>query len=286
MTVATTLELVQAAFANRYSVPAFNVFDDCSLRGVLSAAERLRSPVIVQTSVKTVRTLGASYLRGLFVERAAAVTVPVSLHLDHCPDRGVITEALEAGWSSVLFDASDRSFDQALAETREVVAEARRHGASVESEIEGIRGVEDGVGTEEEGLRYPVARLAGFIAETGVDFFAPAVGTAHGRYARAPRLSPERISALVEATGIPQVLHGGTGLTAEDFRDLAARGCAKTNVSTAIKEAYMKEGLRHLSRAAEQDRWDPPRLFEDVEAAVAAAAEEHIVAFGSAGKAM
>jgi fructose-bisphosphate aldolase class II len=285
MTAAPTIDLVGAAFAQRYSVPAFNFFDDFSLRGVLGAAEELRSPVIVQTSVKTVKGLGAAYLYGLFVERASAVSVPVSLHLDHCPDRAVITEALEAGWSSVLFDASDRSFDQAFVETREVVAEARRLGASVESEIEGIKGVEDDVGSEEEGVRYPIERLARFIAETGVDLFAPAVGTAHGRYTRAPRLTPERISALVEATGIPQVLHGGTGLSVDDFRDLAARGCAKTNVSTAIKEAYMKEGLRHLTRAAERDRWDPPRLFGDIESAVAAVAGEHIVAFGSAGKA-
>jgi fructose-bisphosphate aldolase class II len=285
MTAAATLDLVGAAFAERYSVPAFNIFDDFSLRGVLLAAQRLRSPVIVQTSVKTVKTLGASYLHGLFRERAAAVSVPVSLHLDHCPERAVITEALAAGWSSVLFDASTLSFEQALVETTDVVAEAGRYGAAVESEIEGITGVEDDVGSDEEGIRYPIEQLAGFIADTGVHLFAPAIGTAHGRYARAPRLTPERISELVAATGIPQVLHGGTGLTTADFRDLAARGCAKTNVSTAMKEAYLKEALRHLSGAFERGRWDPPRFFQDVEAAVAAAAEEHIIALGSAGKA-
>ncbi|MFH1330742.1 MAG: class II fructose-bisphosphate aldolase [Actinomycetota bacterium] len=285
MTMAATLDLVGAAFAERYSVPAFNIFDDFSLRGVLRAAEELRSPVIVQASVKTVRVLGAAYLRALFLDRASAVGVPASLHLDHCPDRAVITEALRAGFDSLLFDASGLSFDEALAQTREVVAEARRHGASVESEIEGIAGVEDGVGSDEEGVRYPVEQLARFVAETGVDLFAPAIGTAHGRYLAAPRLSRERITALVEATGIPQVLHGGTGLTGEDFRDLVARGCAKTNVSTAIKEAYLKSGRHHLTRAQEQDHWDPPQFFEEVEVAVAAVAREHISTFGSAGKA-
>ena len=285
MSIAATAALVRAAFAERYSVPAFNIFDDFSLRGVLRAAGELRSPVIIQTSVKTVRLLGARYLWALFSDRSSAVPVPVALHLDHCPDRGMIAEVLAAGWSSVLFDASDRSFEQALAETSEVVAEAHRWGAAVESEIEGIAGVEDDVGGAEEGKRYPIDQLAGFIAETGVDLFAPAVGTAHGRYTRAPRLSAERITELVAATGIPQVLHGGTGLTAEDFRDLAARGCAKVNVSTAVKESYMKGGLRHLSRAAAEDHWDPPRLFADVEEAVAEVARQHISAFGSAGKA-
>lgn len=285
MTAAPTRGLVWAAFRGHYSVPAFNVFDDFSLRGVLRAADELRSPVIVQASVKTVRILGAAYLRALFLERASAVDVPASLHLDHCPDRAVVTEALEAGFDSLLFDASSLSFDEAFAQTREVVVEARGYGAAVESEIEGIGGVEDDVGSEQEGLRYPLERLAWFVAETGVDLFAPAIGTAHGRYPAAPQLSPERVTALVEATGIPQVLHGGTGLTAEDFRDLVARGCAKTNVSTALKEAYLRTGLDHLLRARRQDHWDPPQFFNEVESAVAAVAREHIIAFGSAGKA-
>jgi fructose-bisphosphate aldolase class II len=285
VTVAATRDLVGAAFAGRYAVPAFNVFDDFSLRGVLQAAEELRSPVIAQVSVKTVRGLGASYLRSLFLERASAVGIPASLHLDHCPDRAVASQALQAGFESLLFDASGLSFEDALAQTREVVAEARGYGAAVESEIEGIRGVEDGVGSAEEGERYPIERLAWFIAETGVDLFAPAIGTAHGRYGTAPRLSPERVSALVAATGIPQVLHGGTGLTADDFRDLVARGCAKVNVSTAIKEAFLKAGLGHLLQARAEGHWDPPRFFGAAEAAVAEAARRHITAVGAAGKA-
>jgi fructose-bisphosphate aldolase class II len=285
VTAAATRDLVGAAFAGRYAVPAFNVFDDFSLRGVLRAAEELHSPVIVQVSVKTVRGLGASYLRSLFLERASAAGIPASLHLDHCPDRAVASQALQAGFDSLLFDASGLSFEEALAETREVVAEARRCGAAVESEIEGIRGVEDGVGSAEEGARYPIERLAWFIADTGVDLFAPAIGTAHGRYSAAPRLSPERISALVAATGIPQVLHGGTGLTADDFRDLVARGCAKVNVSTAIKEAFLQAGLGHLLQARAEGRWDPPRFFGEAEAAVVETARRHITAFGAAGKA-
>jgi fructose-bisphosphate aldolase class II len=285
VTAAATRDLVGAAFAGRYAVPAFNVFDDFSLRGVLQGAEELRSPVIVQVSVKTVRELGASYLRSMFLDRASVVGIPVSLHLDHCPDRVVASQALEAGFDSFLFDASGLSFEEALAQTREVVAEARRYGAAVESEIEGIRGVEDGVGSAEEGERYPIERLAWFIAETGVDLFAPAIGTAHGRYGAAPRLSPERVSALVAATGIPQVLHGGTGLTADDFRDLVARGCAKVNVSTAIKEAFLQAGLGHLLQARTEGSWDPPRFFGAAEAAVAEAARRHITAVGAAGKA-
>jgi len=286
MTVAATRELVGAALAGRYAVVAFNVFDDFSLRGVLRAAEELHSPVIIQVSVKTVKSLGAAYLRCLFLARAGEVGIPAALHLDHCPERATITAALEAGFESLLFDASDRSFAQALAETCEVVEEARGYGAAVESEIEGIKGVEDGVGSDLEGTRCPIDRIAHFVATTGVDLFAPAIGTAHGRYAAAPRLSPERIDALVAATGIPQVLHGGTGLSPADLADLAARGCAKVNVSTAVKEAYLQAGLAHLRAAEPRGRWDPPRFFEAVESAAAEVAGEHMRVLGSAGRAL
>lgn len=285
MTAAATLDLVGKALAGGYAVPAFNVFDDFSMRAVLRAAEEARSPVIVQVSVKTVRALGAPYLRATFLDRAAAVGVPAALHLDHCPGRAVISEVLLAGFDSVLFDASGLDFDEAQRQTRDVVAEAHLRGAAVESEIEGIRGVEDGVGSDEEGVRYPISRLAGFVAGTGVDLFAPAIGTAHGRYAAAPQLDPERVSALAAATGIPQVLHGGTGLTPAQFRDLVGRGCAKVNVSTAIKEAYLKAGLGQLAEAGRQGRWDPPRFFAAAEDAVAAAAAEHIALLGAVGKA-
>lgn len=285
MTVGSTRDLVEAAFAGRYSIAAFNIFDDFSLRGVLAAAEDMEAPVIVQVSVKTVRSIGVRCLRDLFVARAAAAGVPASLHLDHCPDRAVIDEALRAGFESVLFDASALAYEEALEQTAAVVDAARQYGAAVESEIEGIAGVEDDVGGDEEGERYPIERLAAFIEATGVDLFAPAIGTAHGRYAAAPRLSPERVTSLVEATGVPQVLHGGTGLAEPDFRDLARRGCAKTNVSTAVKEAYLRAGWRHLSEAHERQRWDPPAFFHDAQDAVAAVARAHIAMLGSAGRA-
>ena len=146
-------------------------------------------------------------------------------------------------------------------------------------------GAEDDVGSDLEGTRYPIDQIADFVAVTGVDLFAPAIGTAHGRYSAAPRLSPERIDALVTATGRPQVLHGGTGLSAAVLADLVGRGCAKVNVSTAIKEAYLKAGLTHLAAAEQQNHWDPPRFFAAVESAAAETAGEHMRVLGSAGKA-
>ena len=165
---------------------AFNVVNDLSLEAVVAAAEELRSPLIVQTSVKTVKSIGARMLYDMFRAVAEPASVPVTLHLDHCPDREVITTCLETGWNSVLFDGSALPVDENTRQTVEVVAEARRHDAHVEGEIEGVRGVEDDVGSDEEGEIYPIDEAVAFLEATGVDCFAPAIGTAHGVYAAAP----------------------------------------------------------------------------------------------------
>ena len=143
MTVASTLELLNAAFAGGYAVAAFNILDDVSVRGVIDAAEKAQSPVIVKMSVKTVKIVGALALRNSVHDRVVE-GLSVALHLDDCPDRAVISERLRLGWNSVLFDASTLSLDEARKQTIQVVAEAHDAGAHVESEIENIRGVEDG----------------------------------------------------------------------------------------------------------------------------------------------
>ncbi len=224
-------ELLDRALAGRYAVGAFNVVNDLTIEAVLAAAVAENAPVILQTSVKTVRMYGRDQLFGIFTALAADVPVPVTLHLDHCPDRTVISDCLAGGWNSVLFDAHELDVGENLRQTTEVVAEARKFGAHVEGEIEGIQGVEDGVGSDDSPAIQSLEVAVGFIESTGVDCFAPALGNAHGRYRQAPRLDAQRVSDLVAATGVPMALHGGTGLSDEQFTDLIARGCAKVNIS-------------------------------------------------------
>ena len=214
MAVESFKEILDRAFADRYGVAAFNVVNDLTIDAVLTAATELEAPVILQTSVKTVKSIGAEVLYAMLRSMADKAPVPVTLHLDHCPDRAVVTECLEIGWNSVLFDGSELPVDEARRQTIEVVAEARRHGAHVEGEIEGIRGVEDGVGSDEEGLVQTLEIALDFIRATGIDCFAPAIGTAHGMYAAEPELNFQRVSEIVAAEPIPICLHGGTGLTA------------------------------------------------------------------------
>ncbi|HEY3544761.1 MAG TPA: class II fructose-bisphosphate aldolase [Propionicimonas sp.] len=282
MPVVSTRSVVNQALEGGYAVPAFNVFNDLTMEAVLAAAEELQSPLIVQTSVKTVRSIGSGLLIAMWREMTKSLTVNVALHLDHCPTRDLISECLAAGWNSVLFDASMLSVAENQAQCLEVVAEARRWGADVEGEIEPIQGVEDGIGSDETTRSESLAIAARFIEQTGVDIFAPSIGNAHGVYRSEPMLDVQRVTDLVAATGVPMALHGGTGLAPEQFSDLIARGCAKVNVSTAVKLSYMEATRGYLD--ANSGEGDPPSLFRHVRVGVMAMAREHIRMFKSEGR--
>jgi fructose-bisphosphate aldolase class II len=278
-------EILDRALAQRYGVAAINVFNDLTMEAVLAAAVDRRAPLIVQTSVKTVRSIGLDVLYGMWTTMTAGIEVPVCLHLDHCPEREVITDCLRKGWNSVLFDASRLPVEENLRQVIEVVAQARAVGAHVEGEIEAITGVEDGIGSDDAADRQSLDVAVDFIERSGVDVFAPSIGNAHGVYVAEPTLDNQRVSDLVEATGIPVALHGGTGMTDEQFTDLIARGCAKVNISTALKVTFMKSNLMFLRDAESADKWDPPSLFSSVSSTVKDMAGGFIDTFGGAGKA-
>ncbi len=283
--IASTMRLAQHGRANGYAVAAVNILDDLSLRAVIAAAEELSSPVIIQASVKTARSIGVDVLTKIFLAAATSSPVPIALHLDHCPDRQVIADVVRAGWSSVLFDASNRDLAQAESETAEVVTLAHAAGVDVESEIENIIGVEDGVGSDVAMHSYSVDVLADVAERTGVDLIAPQLGTAHGEYKSTPRLLPERVEELARLTERPIVLHGGTGLTESDFRSFIDAGVSKVNISTGLKLAYMQSARDHLRKAEATGVWDPPSLFNAITWAVKAEVAKYLEMFGSAGHA-
>lgn len=284
--ISSTAALTRRARENGYAVAAVNILDDLSLRAVVAAAVEVSSPVIVQVSVKTARAVGVDLMTTMFRHAAAGVPVPVALHLDHCPDRRMISEVVAAGWSSVLFDASDRDLEQAERETAEVVTQAYAAGVDVESEIENIIGVEDGVGSDVALHSYSVETLVEVAERTGVDLLAPQLGTAHGQYDREPVLLPERVRELAARTDLPIVLHGGSGLTDDQFRTFIEAGVSKINISTALKLAYLRAARDHLSEAERSNRWDPPSMFAAVTRAVQAEVAAHLEAFGSSGQAV
>jgi fructose-bisphosphate aldolase class II len=266
----------------RYGVPAFNVVNDLTMQAVVDAAVEARAPVIVQTSVKTVRAVGGGVLAGLLRAIAADAPVPIVLHLDHCPDRAVITECIRRGWNSVLFDGSGLDLDECTRQTKEVVEEAHASGVDVEGEIEGIKQVEDDISPDGTGV-YSIESSVGFIKATGIDCFAPAIGNAHGMYTSTPTLDAERVTQVVTRTGIPVALHGGTGLTEAQFRDLVGRGCAKVNISTALKQAFIGSYRAYLSDNLAVT--EPLQVLDHVRRAVKEMALHHITWLGAAGQA-
>ncbi|MDT8399262.1 MAG: class II fructose-bisphosphate aldolase [Pseudomonadales bacterium] len=284
MPVVSTREILQDAFSRRYGVAAFNIINALSIEAMIGAATRLQAPVIIQTSVKTVKAIGVKPLYAMFRAYADPAPIPVSLHLDHCPDRQVITDCLETGWNSVLFDGSSLpSVAENKRQATEVVAQARHYGAHVEGEIEGIQGVEDGIGSEDAADIYSLETAVDFVRTTGVDIFAPAIGNAHGVYKAEPKLDTQRVSDIVAQFPIPICLHGGTGLTTGQFDDLISRGCAKVNISTALKIAYMNANREFLE--ANPGCMDPPRLLSHVKTCLLDMASAHILMFHSDGKA-
>ena len=283
MPVVPMQQILGTAFRSRYGVAAFNVFSELSMRAVLDGAAQSRSPVIVQVSVKTVHQLGAKLLQQMFADLAGRVPVPATLHLDHCPERPLIEECVAAGWNSVLFDASNLSFEDNLRQTTEVVALAHRHGVAVEGELEAVKGIEDGLGSDNEGAVVPLDKCVEFVRATKIDSFAPAIGTAHGLYKKAPKINFERVSEIVNAEPIPIVLHGGTGLSAPVFKELIRRGAIKVNISTQLKITYTDTLHNYLNERPTEH--DPLKLHHAARKAVQKMAAEYIHLFGSEGKA-
>jgi fructose-bisphosphate aldolase class II len=283
MPVVPMQQILKHAFDNRYGVGAFNIVDWVTLDAVLSGAAETSSPVIVQVSVKTVKVMGAKVIRVMFEEMANRVPVPATLHLDHCPERKVIEECVAAGWNSVLFDASKLTYEDNLAQTKEVVKFAHQHGVAVEGELEAVKGVEDGIGDEYGGAIVALDKAVAFIRETGIDSFAPAIGTAHGLYKGTPKINFNRVAEIIAAEPVPLVLHGGTGLSEETFHKLIALGTPKVNISTQLKITLADSYRAYLTEHPTE--YDPLKLLGGVKKKLVEQVKYFMHTFGSEGKA-
>jgi fructose-bisphosphate aldolase class II len=283
MAVVSLPEIMDPAFKQRYGVAAFNAVDDITMDGLIRAAEAARSPLIIQISVKTVHFWGVEVVKDMFTDMAGRVSVPVTLHLDHCPDPSVAETCLNAGWNSVLFDGSGLSYDENFEKTLAIVEMANKTGASVEGELVAVGGVEDGVGSEQEGDLLPIEKEIEFIKETGIYCYAPPIGTAHGFYKAAPTIRYERIKDLVEATQMPMVLHGGSGLSDDVFTRLISLGAAKVNISTDLKKTFADGFRTYLEEKPTE--YNPLKLIGAVREDVTNMARHYFKVFGSEGKA-
>lgn len=276
-------EMLHKARAEGYCIGAFNIVDGLTLRAVVEAAALKRAPAIIQTSAATVRDLGIPVIAALTRLAAEECPVPLALHLDHGTDRTMIGEAIRGGYTAVMFDGSKYPFEENVARTREVVEEAHARGVAVEGEVGIVAGVEDDIVVRQDAAIYTTAEEAiEFQRCTGVDFLAPAIGTAHGFYRKEPRLDIDTLKRIAQAVPCPTVVHGGTGLSFDVLRRLVAAGAAKMNVSTQIKQTYIDSLHGYID--GKRSEYNPLKLLAHARGALVEMIGEYMDVFGSAGR--
>jgi len=276
--------MLSAARGGGYAVGAFNILDYNSTKAVIEAAEHLNAPVIIQTSAKTVIFWGSSAIISWVRELIRQATVPIALHLDHCKDLQLIAECIDAGWSSVMIDASSKPFEENLAVSKQVVEMAHPENVTVEAELGAIVGVEDDIHVKEQDAHLADPEQAiRFCEEVEPDCFAPAIGTAHGVYKGEPKIAYDRLEEIAGKTSVPLALHGGTGLADTVFKKCIALGCAKVNISTQLKYAFIDGFVAYHN--AHNTQYDPLKVIAAQFDALKAGIIENINLFGSAGKA-
>jgi len=277
-------ELLNKAKAEKYAVGAFNIVDYATLQAVVDAAEEEKAPAIIQTSASsTVKYYGYKPLFDMVANVAGSSKMPFALHLDHCKDLDMVYGCIEHGWTSVMYDGSSFAFEINLKNSKDVVARAHAKGVSVEGEIGAVWGVEEDINVDEhQDLLADPDKAVQYAEETGVDAFAPAIGTAHGLYKGEPKLDYDRLQKIASRVAAPIVIHGGTGLADEVFHKLIRLGGAKINVSTQLKIGYF-DGFKSYIEAG--GKTDPIKLIQNIRKVEKEIVKGFIKTFGSSGKA-
>lgn len=275
-------EMLVRAQNGRYAVAAFNILNHLTLSAVLEAAAKEKSPIIIQTSVATVKALGPAALASMARAMIEAAPVPAVLHLDHCQDVGLCGLCCDLGWDSVMFDSSHLPFEENIKTTQQVRRYAQTKKVDVEGEVGIIAGTEDDISHEETSLA-GYDQTMRYIRETEVEAIAPAIGTAHGVYHGVPKINFELVRQLAASTPCPVVVHGGTGLEDATFRKLIELGAAKINISTALKQAYVDAMRQYLDE--NKGTVNPLKLDRFIIDRVIAMVVPFLKLFGSSGKA-
>lgn len=276
--------ILAEARAGGYCVGAFNVIDFLTMEAVIRIAEKRNSPVILQTSTPIVKRYGASRIVRMVQTIAEDSEIPVGLHLDHGTDTDVIRGCIEAGYTSVMIDASHYPFEENVRRTRTVVELAHQNNAAVEGEIGILAGVEDDIVIAQDDAIYTTpAEAIEFQEQSGVDFLAVAIGTAHGFYKVAPRLDIETLHEIHSKVSFPLVVHGGTGLSFDTVRELVEAGASKFNLSTQLKKTYIDSLQSYMEQ--HQAEYNPLKMLDYAQDQLKQVICEYLDVFGSSNKA-
>lgn len=280
--------MLKKALEGKYAVGQFNINNLEWTKSILLACEEVKSPVILGVSEGANKYMGGfntvvGMVNGLMKD--LNITVPVAIHLDHGSYEGA-QKAIEAGFTSVMFDGSHYDIEENLEKTREIVKLAHEKGISVEAEVGSIGGEEDGVIGKGE-VADPQECLQ--LVECGIDFLAAGIGNIHGAYPENwEGLDLEVLAEIQKTVGeVPMVLHGGTGIPAEMVQDAIKLGISKVNVNTELQWAFAEEVRNYIEAGKDKEGkgFDPRKILAKPAEAIIAMVKEKIEIFGSANQA-
>lgn len=280
----TMNEILPQAKKGHYAVGLFNAVTLELAQGIIAAAEETGSPVIFGTAEVLLPYTSLEDLAMILIPMAKRAKVPVVVHLDHGLNKETCLKALKLGFSSIMYDCSTDTYENNCARVKEMADIAHSYGASIEGEIGHIGGAEGAVTAEQQmdaSKFYTTPEEAkDFVERTGVDALAIAVGTAHGAYKLPPKLDFDRIKKIANTVSTPLVLHGGSGLTDEDFRKCIEMGISKVNIFTDINVAAVAAALAHFTDMGK----GIIDLLPSIRDAIKLSVKEKMELFGCCGK--
>ena len=245
------VEILKLAEEKKCAVGAFNTPNLECLNAVIDAAEKLNVPVIISHAELHEGVSPLYKIGPVMVQAAKAASVPVCVHLDHCETLDYMAQALEIGFTGVMYDGSTLPYEENLANTKKAVAMAKDYNCGVEAELGSLASREGGTANASGPVYTDPDEAVSFCKETGIDALAPSFGTAHGIYKSKPVLDLDRVKIISEKTGLPLVMHGGSGVSPEDYRLGIANGLRKINYysymskagTNAVRELLEKEDV-------------------------------------------
>jgi ketose-bisphosphate aldolase len=291
MAIVNAKEMLLKATDGGYAVGAFNITNLIQMEAVVEAAVERSAPLIIQTSVTPSKFLGRDVLVAIYRTLAEKAPIPICLHLDHCTEVEYCKSCTDAGYTNIMIDASKQDLEENIRQTREVTNYAHGRGdISVEGELGTVSGVEDQVKVMEDDAQLAdPATAAEFVKRTGIDLFAPAIGTAHGVYKTAdPKVDFDRLAKIREALEsvglrVPLVVHGGTGLPEHTVKRLLDLGGSKFNVSTELKYSLIDATFNYVQ--AHPNEYNPGKIDKAVGEAIKKTVNGWIDRLGCQGKA-
>lgn len=270
------VEILKLAEEKKCAVGAFNTPNWECILAVIDAAEKLNVPVIISHAQLHEEVSPLAKIGPIMVEAAKRAKVPVCVHLDHCETLDYMAQALEIGFTGVMYDGSTLPYEENLANTKKAVAMAKNYSCGVEAELGALASREGGADNASGPVYTDPDEAVAFCRETGIDALAPSFGTAHGIYKAKPVLDLDRVKVISEKTGLPLVMHGGSGVSPEDYRTGIANGLRKINYysymskagTQAVKELLAKEDVTFFhdlalaaQKAMEADAEKAMRVF-------------------------